>query len=244
LVEAARSEAARLLAERDAASREDLDSFIMAVHAMKAPSAAVSLLADRAERTGEALRPIDLKLEAEELDRLLELALGRIRLGDFERDSMIERIDLRELISSSVRRARRIFIARGISVALSEKETFAETDRKWMLFILDQLVVNAAKYAKSSVHIVATCTADVATVSIDDDGPGIPAEEQGRLFARSFVGTTGRRADGGGTPATGYGLHLASRAAEKLGARIALDSAPGGGTRAVVSIQIARDRFS
>jgi signal transduction histidine kinase len=193
LAEAQRATAARLLAERDAAARNDLDAFVMAVHAMKAPVAALGLLAERAESTGVPLRPLDVKLEAEEMDRLLEQALGRIRLVDFERDALVERFDLRDAAASAVRRARRLFIARGIAVALDEVGLEAETDRKWLTFILDQLTVNAAKYASRTVVVRFQALGQALVVRIEDDGPGIHKEDLDRLGSRSFVGASGRR---------------------------------------------------
>lgn len=233
--EACRTDSARLLAEREAASRRDLDAFVTTVHAMKAPVAALGLLADRSERIGAPLRPLDVKLEAEEMDRLLELALGRVRLADFERDSMVERADLRDLASASVRRARRLFIARGVSVRLGEPGVEVETDRKWMSFVLDQLIVNAAKYARSVVDIRFGSSDGAASISIEDDGPGIHSPDRDRLGTRSFVGAVGRDADGSGTPSSGYGLYLAGQAAEKLGVRLSLSAREGGGTNASVS---------
>lgn len=230
-----RSEAFRALAARDAASREELDAFVAAVHEMKTPAAALSLLAEAAERDGRPLRPLDVKLEAEELDRLLELTLGRVRLADFERDSAVEVLSLRAAAASSVKRARRIFIARGVSVEFADGDAEARTDGKWAAFVLDQLIVNAAKYARSRVVVRVVGGAggagDAAAI-VEDDGPGIRAEDAARLFSPSFTGSAGRSAEASGLPATGYGLYLAARAASALGARLSLVPAAGGGTRA------------
>ena len=240
---AQRREAVRILSEREASAASDMDAFVASIHAMKAPAAALGLMADRAERTGIPIDPSDLKLEAEELDRLLELALGRIRLADFERDTFIEPVELCELASRSIRRCRRFFIARGISVDLSDHTTLVETDRKWIGFILDQLVVNAAKYASSSVTVTVSRGGEAAELSVTDDGPGIRPEDHDRLSTRSFVGSTGRAADASGTPSSGYGLYLAFRAAEKLGVRVGLENAGSAGTIATISIPAERHRF-
>jgi hypothetical protein len=203
----------------------------------------LGLLAERAESTGVPLRPLDVKLEAEEMDRLLEQALGRIRLVDFERDALVERFDLRDAAASAVRRARRLFIARGIAVALDEVGLEAETDRKWLTFILDQLTVNAAKYASRTVVVRFQALGQALVVRIEDDGPGIHKEDLDRLGSRSFVGASGREADGAGLPSSGYGLYLAARAAEKLGVRLAFEERAAGGTAAVLTLPMPRGRF-
>lgn len=242
-VEIQRREAERVIAFQSESAREEMEAFTFAVHAMKTPVLALSLLADRAERTGEPLRPLDVKLESEELDRLLELALGKMRLGDFERDSLIEKVSLKEIVSSSVRKARRLFIARGISLDICEGDCEVESDKKWLGFIMDQLVVNAAKYARSAVRIWIVKGESSFTLTIDDNGPGIPLEDRMRLFSRSFTGTIGRTADSGGTPSSGYGLHLASLAAIKLGVKLSLKDNEGRGTRASVEIPLSRSLF-
>ncbi len=235
-----RREASRLLSAREAAAAADIEAFTASVHAMKAPVATLGLLADRSDRTGESLEARDVRLEAEELDRLLELALGRIRLADFEGDSALETVELRDLAARSLKKTRRLFIARGISVDLGEETATAESDRKWLGFILDQIVVNAAKYASASVRIRILREEDSVSVRISDDGPGIPAEDRDRIFTPSFTGAAGREADGSGLPSSGYGLHLALRAARKLGIRLELRDADGGGAEAVVSVPAPR----
>lgn len=243
LCEAQRDAAKLLLAEKDANARSDIESFIATIHEMKAPLAAISLLADDASAKGNGLSPFDIKLEAEELDRLLELALGRIRLGDFERDATIEAVNLRALVCDSVKRVRRLFIVRGISIEIVEGELVIFTDRKWVAFILDQLIVNASKYAQSSVRIVFSKEDNYARVTIIDDGKGIPKEDRERIFAPSFTGASGRNADLHGVPSSGYGLHLSYKAAKRLGASVTLDVCETGGTFASILIPIEKKRF-
>lgn len=243
LCEAQRDVAKLLLAQKDANARSDIESFITTIHEMKAPLAAISLLADDAFAKGNALSPFDIKLEAEELDRLLELALGRIRLGDFERDATIERVDLRALASDSVKRVRRLFIVRGISVEIADGEFLVFTDRKWVAFILDQLIVNASKYAQSAVRILFSKEGNCARVTIIDDGKGIPKEDRDRIFAPSFTGASGRNADLNGVPSSGYGLHLSYKAAARLGAQVSLDACEIGGTAASILIPLEKKRF-
>ncbi len=240
---AQRREAARLLSERGSAAAADMEAFVASIHAMKAPVATLGLLAEASERMGDPLRPRDIKLEAEELDRLLELSLGRIRLADFERDTRIEPVELLDLVTGSVRRCRRLFIARGISLDLAKHAVHADTDRKWIAFILDQIIVNAAKYATKAVGIDLCLEDSAAEIRIQDDGPGIPKEDRERVSTRSFVGIAGRAADGSGLPSSGYGLHLAFRAAEKLGIGVTLEDAEGGGTVATVRVPVGRKRF-
>lgn len=71
--------------------------------------------------------------------------------------------------------------------------------------------------------------ADVIRLVIADRGPGLPAEVRARLF-EPFVTT---RPVGEGT---GLGLYTSQRIAHELGGALALESAPGGGTRAILQL--------
>ena len=71
--------------------------------------------------------------------------------------------------------------------------------------------------AGTRVRIVA----DGATLVIEDDGGGIPAEHQERVFAR-FT-----RLDGSRSAGTGLGLAIARELAEVMHGELVLESAPG-----------------
>lgn len=67
-------------------------------------------------------------------------------------------------------------------------------------------------------------------LAVVDDGPGIPAEAQGRVFEPFFTTRTG---------GTGLGLAIARRLVRDVGGEIALESARGRGTRVVVTLKAA-----
>jgi signal transduction histidine kinase len=98
--------------------------------------------------------------------------------------------------------------------------------------MFQNLMDNAVRYARRRVLITAACGADEITVAISDDGPGIPAAERERVFAR-FVRLDPSRGHGSG--AAGLGLAIARDIATVHGATITLAEAEGGGTRAVVT---------
>ena len=76
--------------------------------------------------------------------------------------------------------------------------------------------------------------AGLAVVEVTDLGPGIPLDEQTQVFDRFYRGRD-READAEGF---GLGLAIAKRAVERAGGVIALESAPGEGSR--FSIKIPR----
>jgi signal transduction histidine kinase len=95
------------------------------------------------------------------------------------------------------------------------------------------LLDNAVRYARRRVLITAAARPDGTIVEIADDGPGIPEEERERVFGR-FVRLDASREQASGS--AGLGLAIAREIAAAHGATIVLTEAPGGGTRAVVTV--------
>lgn len=219
---AAREEAAR----REAASKEELEAFLSTVHALKTPATALSLMAERSERDGKPIQNAELRAEIEELDRVLDRAIGRLRLDDFEKGTRIGEISAAEAIRASIKKHRRILIARRIQIAI-DGDFSAMCDRYWLSFILDQLVSNASKYAASRIDIRLSTQGRAGMIEISDDGPGLDEEDELRVFGKSASGSAGLRS-GELTPASsGYGLYLASEAAKRLGILIGFEKADG-----------------
>jgi hypothetical protein len=102
--------------------------------------------------------------------------------------------------------------------------------------VLTNLLANAlaASDPDGVVWIYATRDGADLRVEVIDRGCGMPAEISARAFDLYF---TTRASQGG----TGVGLAIAREIVENLGGKIALDSHPGEGTRAVVQLPIASD---
>jgi signal transduction histidine kinase len=226
LLVATKAEALKAVAAREARSRDDLDAFLASVHAMKTPATALSLMTERAEREGGSLSIADARLEIDELDRILDRALGRLRLGDFERGSRIRAFDAALLARSALRKHRRLFIARGVAAEVSGGFE-AESDPDWIAFILDQLVSNAAKHAASKVVLRLESAGRAARIDVVDDGPGFGPEDGLRAFGRSAAGGAGAASSAEAPSSSGYGLYLAREAARRLGATLEIAPCEG-----------------
>lgn len=106
---------------------------------------------------------------------------------------------------------------------------------------LSNLVDNAVKYAGAGARVMlsATETADGwVELVVSDDGRGIPADEQPRLFERFYRGEAGR----GATPGSGLGLAIVRAIVESLGGEVELRSDPGNGTTVIVRVRPSASR--
>ncbi|HSA54961.1 MAG TPA: ATP-binding protein [Gemmatimonadaceae bacterium] len=102
--------------------------------------------------------------------------------------------------------------------------------------VLSNLLSNAVRLTPAGGEIVVRAEADPheMTFSVRDTGPGIPANEQRRIFDR-FVHI--RR--GSSVRGTGLGLAIAKGIVEAHGGRIWVESAPGAGSCFVFSLPLA-----
>jgi two-component system osmolarity sensor histidine kinase EnvZ len=98
--------------------------------------------------------------------------------------------------------------------------------------LISNLVSNSFRYA-NNVSVAADHREGWLTITIDDDGPGIPKEMRDEVFKPFFRLDEARNQDSSGT---GLGLAIALDIARSHGGDISLDESPAGGLRAVVRI--------
>jgi two-component system sensor histidine kinase SenX3 len=95
---------------------------------------------------------------------------------------------------------------------------------------LRNLVDNAVKYSpqSSTVRVSVTPRGAFVGIAVEDDGPGIPKDEQRTIFQKFARGSAARTLNVKGT---GIGLTMADQIVRAHGGRLELDSEPGRGTR-------------
>lgn len=98
--------------------------------------------------------------------------------------------------------------------------------------LLGNVIGNAFRYA-GNVRVTAIHTRGSLTVTVDDDGPGIPIEKREDVFKPFYRLDEARNQDEGGT---GLGLAIARDIARSHGGDIMLDDSPMGGLRAVIRV--------
>lgn len=98
----------------------------------------------------------------------------------------------------------------------------------------NNLITNAGKYG-SSVRVDIHCQTGRVEIVIDDDGPGIPADQREAVFQPFYrIEASRNRATGG----TGLGLTVARTIIRGHGGDVTLHDAPSGGLRARVSLPV------
>jgi signal transduction histidine kinase len=99
---------------------------------------------------------------------------------------------------------------------------------------ISNLIENAVKYGKRA-RVAAGSAPKAITITIDDDGPGIPDEELPRVFQPFYRVEDSRSRDTGGT---GLGLAIALSVVQAHGGELTLANRPGGGLRACIRLPV------
>ncbi|MGH1493718.1 MAG: sensor histidine kinase [Acidimicrobiales bacterium] len=101
---------------------------------------------------------------------------------------------------------------------------------------LANIMANATRHMTSRVDVGVAAARGMVTITVDDDGPGIPVEQRDAIFKRFYRPDTGRtRADGG----AGLGLAITKAELGRVGGSVAVGDSPLGGARFVVVVPVA-----
>ncbi len=113
--------------------------------------------------------------------------------------------------------------------------TAAKLDKKLLQYIISNLLSNAIKYSpvSSTIHLALTCQKNQIKIQIQDEGIGIPEEDQIRLFEAFHRATNVE-----GIPGTGLGLVIVKNAVDLHGGSIAINSKVGEGTTFTVTLPL------
>jgi len=94
---------------------------------------------------------------------------------------------------------------------------------------------NAARHASSRVDIALAERGDEAVLTIDDDGPGIPASERARVLQRFVRLDEARSRDEGGS---GLGLSIVDEMVRAHGGSVSIQQSPLGGARIRITLPV------
>ena len=199
------------------------------VHQIKTPIAVMRLWLQE-EDTEENGR---LLLELSKIEQYADMVLSYFRLDTTAKDLVNRQYPLDEIIRSCIRRYASWFVTKGISVRYEGTDLKVLTDKKWLTFMIEQILSNAIKYTDEGSITIRVEEGPV--LYIKDTGIGIAKEDLPRIFEKGFTGYNGR-AD---KKSTGIGLYLVKRSVDLLGTPVNVQSTPGQGT--VFSIDLHKN---
>jgi len=176
-----------------------------------------------------------IKSSVKHLNDILEdfLSLGKLDEGKVA--ATTSEFNLKELIDETVDEMKGLVKKnQDIGIEYNGIESII-SDKKLVKNILINLLSNATKFSpeEKPVEIKCNVQSEKVTISVADQGIGIPKEDQDHLFSSFFRGANVTNIQG-----TGLGLHIVKRYIDLLGGDVHLQSELNKGTKVTFQIPI------
>lgn len=167
------------------------------------------------------------------LDNNIDQILYYVRSEDTEKDFIISEVNLKEIVRNISLKNKDDLLENKITLKVNINALQVNTDKKWLEFILNQIVNNSIKYKKdnnSLIRIESIEEKEKIVLTIYDNGIGIPESDITRVFNKSFTGINGRDK----VKSTGMGLYIIKNLCNKLGHNIYIQSKENKYTKVII----------
>lgn len=225
------------ISEQERAERSRREFTANVSHELKTPLTSIIGSADLLDNN--LVKPEDIPRFVghirKEATRLLNLIEDIIRLSQLDEGEQLayETVDLAQIALEATEQLQDAAVQHRVALRLETIPCPLHSVARLLHEIVYNLTENAIKYNVPDGKVVITVSReeDEVCLQVMDTGIGIPAEYQDRVFERFYrVDKSHSKASGG----TGLGLSIVKHAAQRLGARITLQSVPGRGTTVTV----------
>jgi signal transduction histidine kinase len=235
--------AATLLMRREHRLGRLREDFVSGVsHELRTPLTQIRMLSELLETDSfksvaerdRAIRVIHR--ESLRLTNLVDNVLEFTRLRRSANVNGSERVSLGEVLREVADSLAPLVEAQGNRLELvADADVEVRGDRDTVGRIVRNLIENAIKYGASTQTIRMTLAraGSGAKIMVDDEGPGIPAEERSRIWQPFYRLDRDRNAPAGGS---GLGLSVVADLARHLGGSVSVGDAPDRGARFIVEL--------
>ncbi|HEY3438485.1 MAG TPA: ATP-binding protein [Actinotalea sp.] len=221
------------------------DFVVNVSHELKTPVGALSLLAETVEQAAddpEAVRRFAgrIQTEATRLSRLVQEIIELSRLQVADPLGQAKAVDLDAVIAEAVDRAQTWAAGKEITLeAGGDRGARVWGDHALLVTAVRNLLDNAVAYSepRTRVGLGVAVRRDrgLVEIAVVDQGIGIPAEAQSRLFERFYRVDPARSRDTGGT---GLGLSIVKHVAADHGGEVTVWSEPGRGSTFTIRLPL------
>lgn len=167
------------------------------------------------------------------LDNSIDEILYYVRSEYTDKDFSISETNLKEIVRNVSIRNKDDLLENKIALDVNLNDFKVSTDKKWLEFILNQIINNSIKYKKDSNSIIKIDSFekdDKIILEIFDNGIGIPKKDLKRVFEKSFTGMNGRNR----AKSTGMGLYITKKLCDKLGHNLKIESIENEYTKVII----------
>ena len=228
-----REQLAELNGELVRLNAEKNEFMTIAAHDLRSPLAALGGLGQALQK-GTITDPGQLRAAFGSIEQMSQRMLGLVDdyLGAHAMENAqlpirLVRRDLIPVVRDAVQRSQMLAAAKGqtIRIDFPDADIVAEVDESLLGQVLDNFISNAIKFSPSGttveVGFLQSEAAEKLRIEVRDQGPGIPAEEQAKLF-RMFGRTSVRPS--AGEKSHGIGLAVTKRLAAAMSGSVGCES--------------------
>jgi len=216
----------------------------MASHEFRTPLTLIDGQAQRLISLHERLKPQDvierarkIRSAAQRMTQLMGNLIDASRVIDGEVQLYFHPapLDLVALLREACQLQREVTPQAQILEVFPRRPVAVVGDAGLLLQVFTNLLSNAVKYSPDAglIKMTAVSEGSVCTVSVEDRGIGIPAEERARVFERYYRGSNAT-----GITGTGVGLYFVKMVVELHEGEVTMQSAEGQGSRFTVRLPL------
>jgi signal transduction histidine kinase len=195
-------------------------------HALKTPLSV--MLTEASQQPGQLAEVVERQAQTmrEQVDHHLRRARAAARS-----QTSGERTPVEPILDELAVTLERIFQDKGVEIDWRCPEDLAfQGEKQDFLEVVGNVMENAGKWSKGKIRVVAAPTGEARmSVTVDDDGPGLPPEERAQALKR------GQRLDEN-APGSGLGLSIVDELARAYGGSVQLGESPLGGLRVTLDL--------
>lgn len=198
-------------------------------HGLKTPLAVLDAITRELDRRGEGEEALSIRAEVSRMDAHVRRTLAQARAGLAAAQAKSS-VDLAASTGQLVNTMRRIASNRGLTFTLTVDDDVAvNVDEADYMEMCGNVLDNARKWAETRVDVSLTAVEGRVILRVDDDGPGLPADEGVLDVAR------GHRLDEA-VAGSGFGLAIVKDLVEAYDGTLAFDRSPLGGFRVTIML--------
>ncbi|MGD8632218.1 MAG: GAF domain-containing protein [Anaerolineales bacterium] len=242
------AELAEALNKAQAADKLKTDFVSDVSHELRTPLSNIRLYLDLLRRGPEDRIEKYLQTLDRETNRLVALIEDLLAISSLDAGTSMpdaRALDLNKLAQALAEDRKRLYSDRDLQLSLNLAAVMptVQADEKMISQVVANLMTNALNYTPQGGHVVLYTElveneeGTWATLSVRDDGLGIPGSELDRIFDRFFRGSISRRT---GTPGTGLGLSICKEIIERHQGHISVESKPGEGSTFTIWLPYTR----
>ena len=226
--------------EKQVKLQGDLQDYITRwCHEVKIPLSSALLVSERIQ--DPQIRQ-SMREPLEKIRHLMNSALAGCKVQSQIFDLQIRPVHINECVRESIRNQQFFLIQKHFELDISAEDLTVYTDKEWMIYVLDQLIANAVKYAGSTPKLCIWTeeSKDGIRLAVEDHGERILPEDMRRIWEKGFTGSSHRN---GQYKSTGMGLYMVSQILKRLEHQIEVESQPGSYTRFTITFRDNRRFF-